>query len=360
MSLNSSTFSQIDTKLEAYRLIYDPTRLLSLLYSKYGDIDEDYYILHTNQLIFNVPSKFNIKYKELKYIDLENDYLKRLYKRKESINRIPKLSDYYKNYHLFFCRPTLCNQKLGYIMCEYEDNKAELFYKKNYPESKEELTEKFLKKQKNKDIKEKKDNIDLKKNSSSISFSSSSIDNITNNKIIFDKETKKMLERTQNDYKNNYYNTLTLESSKSYFFDNNNNGLASKKSMDDSFEKCIHGLVIYQYKKNKNKKNNNNNNSKNHQKFEKKKFKRKKNIILSDISSNFIKNKYDKNKMSLSQRESYNKSNLNLNSRIHSTFCVTKIIKSLSGKNKINRVNSNLNAHHSKVLSAKKKKKKKL
>ena len=155
MSLNSSTFSQIDTKLEAYRLIYDPTRLLSLLYSKYGDIDEDYYILHTNQLIFNVPSKFNIKYKELKYIDLENDYLKRIYKRKESINRIPKLSDYYKNYHLFFCRPTLCNRKLGYIMCEYEDNKAELFYKKNYPESKEELTEKLLKKQKNKDIKEK-------------------------------------------------------------------------------------------------------------------------------------------------------------------------------------------------------------
>ena len=271
MSLNSSTFSQIDTKLEAYRLIYDPTRLLSLLYSKYGDIDEDYYILHTNQLIFNVPSKFNIKYKELKYIDLENDYLKRIYKRKESMNRIPKLSDYYKNYHLFFCRPTLCNRKLGYIMCEYEDNKAELFYKKNYPESKEELTEKLLKKQKNKDIKEKKDNIDLKKNTSSISFSSSSIDNITNNKIIFDKETKKMLERTQNDYKNNYYNTLTLESSKSYNFENNNNGLASKRSMDDSFEKCIHGLVIYQYKKNKNKKNNNNNNSKKQQKFEKKK-----------------------------------------------------------------------------------------
>jgi hypothetical protein len=41
MSLNSSTFSEKNIKLEAYRLLSDPTRLLSLLFSKYGDIDED-------------------------------------------------------------------------------------------------------------------------------------------------------------------------------------------------------------------------------------------------------------------------------------------------------------------------------
>ena len=32
------TIDNIDTNLEAYRLVYDPTRLLSLLYSNYGDI----------------------------------------------------------------------------------------------------------------------------------------------------------------------------------------------------------------------------------------------------------------------------------------------------------------------------------
>ena len=56
MSSHSSSLSQINTKYEAYRLIYDPTRLLSLLYSKYGDIEEDYYLLNTNQLIYNLNS----------------------------------------------------------------------------------------------------------------------------------------------------------------------------------------------------------------------------------------------------------------------------------------------------------------
>ncbi len=362
MSLNSSTYSHINTKFEAYRLIYDPTRLLSLLYSKYGDIDEDYFILHTNQLIFNAPSKFNIEYKEIKYTDLENDYLKRLYKKKESRKRIPKLSDYYKNYHLFFCRPTLCNRKLGYIMCEYQDNKAELFYKNNYQESKEEISEKLKKQKKNKEQKKSKKKNNLKKNSS-ISFSSSSLDNVTNNKIIFDKETKRMLDRTHDGYNNNYYNTLTLESSKSNMLENNI-GLASRQSMDDSFEKCIHGLVTYQFKKNKNNNKTDNidysNKSKSKQKYEKKQFKRKKNIVVNDITSNNLKkNKFDKNQMSLSQRESYNKSNINFNnnsnSKIQSTFCITKKIKSMSGKNRINRANSNFN-HNSKLLSGKKKK----
>ena len=61
MPLNSSGYSQINIKLEAYRLIYGPTCLLSLLYSKYGDIDEDYFILHINQLMFKTRSKFNYR-----------------------------------------------------------------------------------------------------------------------------------------------------------------------------------------------------------------------------------------------------------------------------------------------------------
>ena len=43
--------------------------------------------------------------------------------------RIPKLSDYYKNYHLFFCRPTLRHFKLAKIKGNFQDKKAEIFYK---------------------------------------------------------------------------------------------------------------------------------------------------------------------------------------------------------------------------------------
>ena len=149
MLSNSSSFSQINTKFEAYRLINDPTRLILLLYSKYGDIEEDYYLLIINQLIYNFPTKLNSFFKEIKYSDLTYDYLKRIYKKEESINRIPKLSDYYKNYHLFFCRPYIRNRKLCQIMCDYEDNKAELFYKNNYKESKE-ISDKIIDKNKKK------------------------------------------------------------------------------------------------------------------------------------------------------------------------------------------------------------------
>ena len=92
-------------------------------------------------------------------------------------------------------------------------------------------------------------------NKKTSSFSLSSLDNITNNKIIFDKQTKKMLDKSETELKNNnYYNTLVLDSSRSNLLFNN--GLISKRSGDDnSFEKCIHALIEYQYNKNKKLKN---------------------------------------------------------------------------------------------------------
>ena len=324
MSSNSLSLYQIDTKFEAFRLIHDPSRLFSLLYSKYGDIEEDYYLLYINQLIYNVPKKFNSNFKEIKYSDFTFEYLKRIYKRKESINRIPKLSDYYKNYHLFFCRPTLRNRKLGALLCDYEDNKAELFYKNNYQESKEE-SNKISIKEKNKNN---------EKNSSNL-ISFSSLDNITNNKIIFDKETRKMLERNEADY-----NTLTLETSKSINISNNNALVSKRSSTNDSFEKCIHALVIYKYKNYKNK---------NNKISEKRKFKRKKNILINDINSNFYNNyRLDKpkNSMSHSQRDTHIKSN-SINQKIQLTNIINTKFKNLS---QINRNNYN------RIMSSKKKK----
>ena len=60
----SSFILNIDTKLEAYKLVYDPTRLLCLLYTKYGDIEEDYNNLIINQLLYNKFSHINSKFKD--------------------------------------------------------------------------------------------------------------------------------------------------------------------------------------------------------------------------------------------------------------------------------------------------------
>ena len=171
------TIDNIDTNLEAYRLVYDPTRLLSLLYSKYGDIEEDYYLSYINQIFYNISSHYNCTYKENQYLDNIGEFLKRFYQNHESIARVPRLSDYYKNYLKFFCRPIFRSYKLGKLLYNYGDRKAEIFYKNNYANSVKEIEEK-----------EKENSI----NGSSSSLSS--LDNITDNKIIFDKRTKKIID----------------------------------------------------------------------------------------------------------------------------------------------------------------------
>ena len=318
-SLSSSFVEHFNTKFEAYRLIHDPTRLISLLYSKYGDIEEDFHLFHINQLIYNFPTKFNCYFKEIKYTNLLHDYLKRMYKSKESFDRIPKLSEYYKNYHLFFCRPTFRHYKLSKIICNFQDKKAEIFYKNNYKESKE-----------NASIEKEENN---KKNSS---FSFSSFDNITNNKIIFDKQTKKILDKSETELKNNnYYNTLILETSRSNIL--LNNGLVSKRTDgENSFENCILALIDFQFKNKRYKKSLNKN-------------KKIKNIIINN--SNIIKYSKIKNNISQSQRESQKFYNFKISSN-NSKFLTN---------NKVNKINSskisNNNNNFNKIVKSKNKKK---
>ena len=248
-----SLLNSINTKLQAYKLVHDPTRLLMLLYSKYGDIEEDLNYLYINQILYNRPSHYNILFKEFQYLDYIDEFLKRFYYIDESISRIPKLNEYYKNYHIFFCRPIFRNWKIAELMHNYSDNKAEIFYKKNYATSNEEEEEK----------------------ESSSDSSLSSLDNITDNKNIFDKKTRYLIDNNTNSNKG----TLTLDSSRNL---KDNNNLLTKRSKDDSFIKSISPLINYtggfgpkkknivksQNKSVNNNINGNNNNYNNYKKFQ--------------------------------------------------------------------------------------------
>ena len=92
----------VDTKKKAYNLIHDPTILLDLIYSKYGDIEEDYNCLQINQLIYETSSHYAIIFKEFEYLQNYDEYLKRWYTNRESVNRMPKINDYYKTTTNFF------------------------------------------------------------------------------------------------------------------------------------------------------------------------------------------------------------------------------------------------------------------
>ena len=231
--MSSEFLTKVNTKLKAYKLIHDPVILLNLLFSKYGDIEEDYELLYINQLVYDKSSHYNIDFKEYQFLHSEEEFLKRFYHKRESRPRIPKLSEYYKNYHIFFCRPNFTDFIISDLMENYGDDKAEVFYKNNYEKSNS-----------NKEQSEKN-------NSESLS----SLDNITDNKIIFTKKTKKIIDRNLD---NNYGSlTLTSNSIKSYFnnINNNNDGLISSRSLNDSFEKIVHNLIFYEKKKIKNEKN---------------------------------------------------------------------------------------------------------
>ena len=202
---------QVNTKLKALKLIYDPTVLLNLLYSKYGDIEEDYELLYINQLVYDKSSRYNIFFKEYQYIHNIDEFLKRYYRKNETKVRIPKLSEYYKNYHLFFCRPRFIDNKISNLMQSFEDDKAELFYKKNFE-----------------DTNTKEDELKLKSQSSL-----SSLDNITDNKIIFTKKTKKIIDK--NIDSNSITITLTTNSINNNENNNNNNEerLISSRNLND-------------------------------------------------------------------------------------------------------------------------------
>jgi len=170
------TSDKVDTKLEALKLITDPSRLFSLLFSKYGDIQEDFYIEISNQLIFNKLSHFNIYFKELNTFFDKTENIRRFYPKHESDIKIPKLNEYYKNYQTFFCKATLSDIGINNLLKNYQDTKAEIFYYNNYGNSSSN--------------KEENEQSKIIHNSSSLS----SLDNITYNRTIFDKKYKNIIE----------------------------------------------------------------------------------------------------------------------------------------------------------------------
>ena len=239
-----SSFREVDTKKEAFKLVHDPVRLLCLLYSKYGDIEEDYCLLYANQLVYNRSSHLNIIFKEFQYSNNNDEFLNRPYKRSEIKSRIPKLSDYYKNYSQFFCKPIFSEPFIYELMHEYGEKKAEDFYKNNFESEESKNEEKKSKNDKNRN----RNNNAIGKEMHSLS-SLTSFDNITDNKIIFDKRNKKIIDNNLNS--KSYSITLTMESinkKDSY------NEFISKRSKGKSFEEMVKNIVDYKIKNKKKKK----------------------------------------------------------------------------------------------------------
>ena len=337
MKLHKS-INKIDTKKKALKLIYDPVCLLRLLYSKYGDIEEDYNCLQINQLIYEASSHYAVIFKEFEFLGNFDEYLKRWYTNHESVNRMPKINDYYKNYHKFFCKPNFSDFTIENIMQTYGDEKAELYYKDNFGVSNS----------------EKEEEISGKNNSNSYS----SLDNITNNKLIFDDKNKFLIEKNEKSI--NYSMTMNLNNTTISSINNKNKNLATIRT-NDSFEEIVHNLVHYKKKKetkdkkqNKNKYNKNNKSKKNNKNEVIKINNYQPKKIITKMSR--IENKTKKNSINSKERKikTYNSNNIvkikqfigdnNVLKSILKVFNSPKnIIKRHSQKTKFEDFNTNTN-----------------
>ena len=88
-------------------------------------------VMIISNLINCKSNHFLATFKDYLIIDYIEEFLRRIYSLNESIDRIPKLFNYYKNYLLFFCKPTFNDSFSNMIIKNYGDFHAENFYKNN-------------------------------------------------------------------------------------------------------------------------------------------------------------------------------------------------------------------------------------
>ena len=157
-------------------------RIMSNLSNKYNSNNKDGTLnqMIVNALIFNKNSHIVAIFKDSMIWDYIDEFLKRFYKSKESIDRVPKFSSFYKNYLQFFCKPIFTNFTFNSIIQDYNEKRAEVYYNNNFKGKKDEEMEEL---EDNDDIDEDKEEVSKSKIEKTI-FNSTIKEKIENTSII--------------------------------------------------------------------------------------------------------------------------------------------------------------------------------
>ena len=204
------------------------------LYKKYNCSNEKYELIIVKHLLNNANTHLVSVFKDHMIMDYKEEFLRRYYNLYECTQRIPEFSIYYHNYLLFFCKPIISNLILNDILLDFEEKKAELYYKKNFVNGNED--------------------IELLDNSNSKEFSY--------NDTIFNKSIKESIDKakltsennTNNIINNDSINTiiLTYDSLRNELIDNSR----KEKSEDNTLSEIINQFYNKRIKKVVNKRNN--------------------------------------------------------------------------------------------------------
>jgi hypothetical protein len=205
------------------------------LSTKHNCTDENFYKYISNILIDNVDCHMVSIFKENMLTDYIDEFLRRLYKPKESKERIPKFSKYYRNYLLFFCKPTFRNFRINKIINKNGEKKAEIYYKNNYQGGKSQEDDEnngFAQSSSSDDNKNKKENIE----------------NLKNLAQLFDESLKEKIENVtvMTSMNSSINNTINLK------IDNEKIEVFSENKCDKSNDTTLHDIMdIIKNKKHK-------------------------------------------------------------------------------------------------------------
>ena len=99
---------------------------------KYNSSPEKYNIIIINNIINLKENNLVAIFKDNLITCNENEFLRGNFNIKECIEVLPKFYDYYKNYLMFFCKPTFNNFYINDKVQEYGEKQAEVYYNNNY------------------------------------------------------------------------------------------------------------------------------------------------------------------------------------------------------------------------------------
>ncbi len=145
LSMNLSSKTDKSKTINNNIIIYK--NLISSNLQKHNIKKNNYDIMKINDLIDSKLTHFIATFKDYLINDYIDEFLNRFYKRNESKSCLSNFANYYINYFQFFSKPTFSNFFANKIITYYNQEKAEIFYNKNYGN-----IEKEKKKENNKEI----------------------------------------------------------------------------------------------------------------------------------------------------------------------------------------------------------------
>ena len=234
--------SQIKNKINSY------------LINEYGpNCSNKYKYIYqiTQNLLYNRPTHLVSIFKDEMISDFIDEFLKKFYKKKDSLKKLPQYYEFYTNYQNYFCIPTFRVNFYNKKIYQQREKKARCFYNEKFKEMDNTLTES----EKNMGIcaisvdgKSLRGNLYYKNKNEKI-------------KTFFNKDVKEILEKESINY-SSINNTLTLNESGSKL-KSNSSYLLNTTSNEESLCDIMNGLYNKKLfeKKNKEEKNHNKINS---------------------------------------------------------------------------------------------------